>query len=170
MPEEEIFLFKKKINAPASLIYNAFTSATALREWLCDVSTTYPDEGGRVYLAWYDGYFASGHFIELVPNKKIKFSWIGKDEPDWTQVKVAISPLDDEDGFLVTLNHSGIGTSGAWAKAREEITQGGRSRPTGDGQAFDRHLSRGCSFSYRENKRKIRDPCGFWGFGDRCCA
>jgi uncharacterized protein YndB with AHSA1/START domain len=124
MPEEEIFLFKKKINAPASLIYNAFTSATALREWLCDVSTTYPDEGGRVYLAWYDGYFASGHFIELVPNKKIKFSWIGKDEPDWTQVKVAISPLDDEDGFLVTLNHSGIGTSGAWAKAREEITQG----------------------------------------------
>ena len=75
MPEENFFVFKKTVNAPAELIYSAFTSATSLREWLCDVSTTYPDEGGRIYLAWHRGYFASGHFKKLTPNEKIVFCY-----------------------------------------------------------------------------------------------
>lgn len=124
MPEEDFFVFKKNIKAPISLIYEAFTSATALREWLCDVSTTYPDEGGRIYLAWHRGYFASGHFVELIPNRKIVFSWIGKEEPDWTRVEVTLTPLEDEEGALVTLHHTGVGNDAAWEKAREEITQG----------------------------------------------
>lgn len=124
MPAENSFVFTKKVDAPIELIYQAFTSATALREWLCDVSTTNPEEDGRIYLAWYHGYFASGHFIELVPNEKIVFSWIGKEEPDWTQVEVTISSLENEDGYMVELRHSGIGDGAAWEKAREEIANG----------------------------------------------
>ena len=124
MPEDNVILFKKTINAPAELIFKAFTSATFLREWLCDVSTTYADVGGRIYLAWHRGYFASGHFIELVPNEIIVFSWIGREEPDWTQVKVTISPIDEESGYLVALNHSGLGTGPEWTTAREEISKG----------------------------------------------
>lgn len=124
MPEETPFVFTQKIKAPADLIYEALTSATSLREWLCDVGTTYPDEGGRIYLAWYHGYFASGYFTELIPNEKIAFSWIGKDEPDWTKVEVSISSIEDEDGQLVELRHTGLGRDESWDKAREEISKG----------------------------------------------
>lgn len=124
MNEENAFLFKKTIAAPAELIYSAFTSATMLREWLCDVSTTYPDVGGRIYLAWHRGYFASGHFLELKENQKIAFSWIGKEEPGWTIVDITISAVNKEEGCLVELRHSGIGEDASWENAREEISKG----------------------------------------------
>ena len=124
MPEDNFFVFEKDVNASAELIYQAFTSATTLREWLCDVSTTYPDVGGRIYLAWNRGYFASGHFVELVPNNKIVFSWIGKEEPNWTQVEITITPLENQQSNRVQLHHSGIGTDESWAKGREEIAKG----------------------------------------------
>ncbi|MFW5713651.1 MAG: SRPBCC domain-containing protein, partial [Brevefilum sp.] len=124
MPEETPFVFEKKVKAPAELIYKAFTSATSMREWLCDVGTTCPEKGGRIYMAWYRGYFASGHFIELIPNEKVVFSWIGKEEPDWTRVEVSISPHDSDDAQMVTLHHLGIGEDENWEKAREEIHKG----------------------------------------------
>ena len=124
MPEENFFVFKKNVKASAELIYQAFTNASSLREWLCDVSTTNPDVGGRIYLAWYRGYFATGNFIELVPNQKIVFSWIGKNEPGWTQVQITITPLENQEGCSVELSHNGIGKDAAWEDARVEITKG----------------------------------------------
>lgn len=124
MPEENFFVYEKIINAPVDLIYRAFTSATSLREWLCDISTTDPSEGGRIYLAWNRGYFASGHFNELVPDKKISFTWIGMGEPDWTQVDVTISPQESGEGFKVELAHTGIGKGAEWEEARKEINKG----------------------------------------------
>ncbi len=124
MPEENFFVFEQQIEAPAELIFQAFTSATSLREWLCDVSTTHPDQGGRIYLAWHRGYFASGHYIQLIPNKQIVFSWIGKEEPDWTRVEVSIQPSEGEGQYRVELRHIGIGKDAAWDQARQEITKG----------------------------------------------
>ena len=124
MPEENFFVFKKNVKASAELVYQAFTNASSLREWLCDVSTTNPDVGGRIYLAWYRGYFATGNFIELVPNQEIVFSWIGKDEPGWTQVQITITPLENQEGCSVELRHNGIGNDAVWEEARAEITKG----------------------------------------------
>ena len=57
--------FDQAINAPPTQVYNAFTNATALKEWLCDVATVKPKPGGRMYLAWNDGYYCSGEFTDL---------------------------------------------------------------------------------------------------------
>lgn len=124
MPQDHHLVFKKHISAPADLIYRAFTSASALREWLCDVSTTNPNEGGRIYLAWHRGYFASGYFTRLVPDQAISFSWIGKDDPAWTQVNILIHPTEINQEFLVELQHLGVGSDPAWDSTRDEITQG----------------------------------------------
>jgi len=124
MSLEKAFVFEKTINAPVELIYRAFTSSTALREWLCDIATTNPEEGGWIFLVWNRGYFASGHYTKLIPDKAISFKWIGKDEPGWTDVDVIITPLDDEDHYNVRVSHSGIGEGDEWTKAREEISKG----------------------------------------------
>jgi len=125
MPEKNLFVYKQKINAPVDLIYRAFTSASALREWLCDVSTANPVVGGRIYLAWTRGYYASGHFTELIPNQSVAFSWIGKSEPGWTKVAVSIGANEDgSDVHTVKLQHTGLGNSADWESARKEIAEG----------------------------------------------
>jgi uncharacterized protein YndB with AHSA1/START domain len=124
MSEENSLKFEKIINAPADLIYRAFTTASALREWLCDISTTVIEEGGWIYLAWHHAYFASGHFTKLVPNEAVSFTWIGKEEPGWTYVRVRIKQLENDNQFLVTLVHEDIGTDVLWKNARKEISKG----------------------------------------------
>jgi uncharacterized protein YndB with AHSA1/START domain len=123
MPDDTFIVYEKMIDAPADLIYRAFTSAAAYREWLCDVSSTNPTQGGWVYLAWNNGYFASGEFTQLIPNKAVSMTWIGRGEPGWTQVDVVIMPTENQ-AFKVVLRHSGIGQSEAWVTARDQISKG----------------------------------------------
>ena len=123
MAEESLFRFEKVINVSGDQIYRAFTSATGLREWLCDIATTNPVKGGRIFMAWERGYFASGTFTNLIPDKLVSFSWIGRAEPAWTQVDIEIVDLGTE-GTRVVLEHSGIGEGELWQNAREEIRKG----------------------------------------------
>ena len=124
MPQEKDFVYERTIQAPADLIYRAFTSGTALREWLCDIGFTHPEEGGWIFMMWNRGYFASGYYTKLVPEKVVSFKWIGKEEPSWSQVDVMISPLDDENHHKIVLRHSEIGMGEAWEKSRKEISKG----------------------------------------------
>ena len=126
MADDTFFVYEKTIAAPADLIFRAFTSAAGYREWLSDVSSTNPTEGGWVYLAWNHGYFASGQFTQLIPNKAVSFSWIGQGEPGWTQVDVVIIPTDNKE-YKVVLRHSGIGLTDDWLEARDQIDKGWRA-------------------------------------------
>ena len=124
MTENNDIVLEKEIHAPADLIYRAFTSSTALREWLCHISTSNPEEGCWLNLAWNGGYYASGHFINLIPYEAISFTWIGKNEPAWTVVEVTINPTGLEDTYLVKLFHKGIGTGDTWKAPRQRILRG----------------------------------------------
>lgn len=106
----------------ASEVYTAFTNATALCEWLCNVAQADAHEGGRLYLWWNSGYYASGEFISLKPGERIIFSWHGRDEPADTRVKVTLTP--DGDGTLVTLVHSGLGGGKDWRKIAKSFKSG----------------------------------------------
>lgn len=124
MAGEESLVYQKIIKAPVEQIFRAFTTSTALREWLCDFATSNPVEGGRIYLAWNKQFFASGSFTRLTPNQVVEFTWIGKDEPSWTNVIITIKTLDADRGCLVELRHSGLGNTTNWDVAREEIAAG----------------------------------------------
>lgn len=123
MPDKSFLIFEQIIAAPVELIYRAFTSAVGLREWLCDVSSSNPTKGGWLQLAWNQGYFASGEYTELIPNKAVSFTWIGKDEPDWSQVDIVMTPEGD-DAFKVILRHSGLGQDPSWEAAKQQISRG----------------------------------------------
>jgi uncharacterized protein YndB with AHSA1/START domain len=123
MHEDSFLVFEKLVKAPPELIYRAFTASAGFLEWLCDVSSTNPVPGGYLCLAWNNGYFASGEYTELIPNKAVSFSWIGKGQPGWSHVDVVIAPVGD-DVFRVVLRHSGIGDSEEWSATREQMTKG----------------------------------------------
>jgi len=124
MTNSDSFSHKVVINAPANLIYRAFTSGSALREWLCDIATVNLDTDGWFFVAWNRGYFASGQYKKLIPNKAISLSWIGSNDPQWTEVEVKISPVEEDSGFLVELCHNKIGGGDEWAQPRTEIEKG----------------------------------------------
>lgn len=124
MPDFDSLSYKVVINAPADLIYRAFTSGSAMREWLCDIATTNLDGGDWFFVAWNRGYFANGQYQKYITNKAVSFSWIGNNDPQWTQVDVTITPVEEDSVFLVELCHSKIGVGAEWTLPREEIDKG----------------------------------------------
>jgi uncharacterized protein YndB with AHSA1/START domain len=97
-------VIEQTINAPAERVYYAFTNASTLREWLCDLATVAPHPGGRIYLFWNAGFYAAGEYISIEKEKSIKFKWVGKDEPGPSLVNVVFEPKDD--GTYVKITHT----------------------------------------------------------------
>jgi uncharacterized protein YndB with AHSA1/START domain len=122
MPSKNEIKFKRLVSATPVEVYAAFTHATALTEWLCDVAEADARAGGSVYFWWRQGYYASGEFVQLKPVEKIAFSWHGRNEPGITHVQVTFKPKGDS--TLVALTHTGIGAGKAWGQTRKEIKRG----------------------------------------------
>lgn len=117
--------FEKFIKAPTSMVYHAFTNATALREWLCNLATVQPRPEGRMFLSWNNGYTMAGEYTSLQVDKEILFLWRGRGDPAASQVRVTLEEKDD--GTLVSLIHEGIGEGEGWRKAVQEIQDGWKS-------------------------------------------
>ena len=145
--------FQKTVQAPAKMVYRAFTNATSLREWFCDVATVDPKPGGRMYLAWNSGFYASGEYLETKPNRRIAFTWFGRGEPRPTKVNVRLSK--DDGGTRVTLEHSRVGTGPKWERVVKEIKEGWTDSldnlasvmETGEDQRFSRRPMLGIGVS-----------------------
>ena len=118
----QLLQFKQNVQAPAAEVYRAFTRSTALREWFCNAAEADPRPGGRIYLWWHSGYYATGEFTRLTPDKKVVFTWLGKGEPAATKVTVALAAKGD--ATRVTVTHGDIGTGRAWAPVVSEFTSG----------------------------------------------
>ncbi len=114
--------FEQFVNAPASQVYQAFTNATLLREWMCDLATLVPHPGGRLYMAWNSGFFMVGEFTRLEPFEAIAFTWSGRYEPAPTRVHITL--VEKDGGSLVRLVHEGVGVGEAWENTIKEIQDG----------------------------------------------
>jgi uncharacterized protein YndB with AHSA1/START domain len=104
------------IHAPLKLAYRAFTNATSLREWLCDVATVEAHPRGRIYLWWRGDFYSSGHYLELEENKRVKFRWFSNIDPAPTEVAVTVSEKDG--ATLVRMDHQ-VPDDPAWTKMAE---------------------------------------------------
>jgi uncharacterized protein YndB with AHSA1/START domain len=122
---QQTLSFTQKVKAPPAEVYYAFTNATALREWLSDVASAIPSPGGRLYLAWNNGYYASGEFADVRPGERLAFTWQGRNEPHQSQVQVRLTAQDGS--TQVDLEHSGIGMGAEWEQAIREIEYGWRT-------------------------------------------
>jgi len=118
----QTFEFVKVVKATPSMAYSAFTNATAMKEWLCDIATVLPRAGGRVFLAWNSGYYTCGEYTALEPDRKVAFSWRGRSDPSASQVRVIIDQVNE--GTRITLEHSVDGEGEAWAESIREIEDG----------------------------------------------
>lgn len=91
-----------EVNAPAGQVYRAFTNASDLRRWLCDVATVDPRPRGRMYLWWIGDFYSSGFYLELVPEESIKFRWHSNIDPAGTDVLVSLESSNDMTNVVMT--------------------------------------------------------------------
>lgn len=104
------------VQAPLKFAYRAFTNATSLREWLCDVATVAPHPRGRMYLWWAGDFYSSGHYLELEENKRVKFRWYSSIDPAPTEVTVTFTEKDG--GVNVRMDHE-VPSDEAWKNMAE---------------------------------------------------
>lgn len=116
---------EKFIQAPPSEAYHYFTNSTALRDWMCDVSTADPRLGGHLYMSWQGDYYTSGEYLRLEKDKFVSFSWFGRGEPRKTRVDVTLKK--QKGGTLVRLAHREIGNGPKWIEISKNYEKEWRS-------------------------------------------
>lgn len=110
------------INAPASQVYEAFTSSIALQYWFADFAEIDPREEGRFYAWWNEGFYAGGLVSKLKENEKLSFTWHGLGEPHPTKVIISLS--ESENNTTISIKHKKIGVGKDWEKHTEQIKDG----------------------------------------------
>lgn len=111
--ETQVVTAEKLVKAPAAQIYQAFTNATLLKQWLCDVATVSPKPGGRMYLWWNGDFYSSGEYLDMEPDRSVTFKWFARGETIATEVTVTLTK--EADGTLVKMAHT-LPAGEDWAK------------------------------------------------------
>jgi uncharacterized protein YndB with AHSA1/START domain len=107
--------FTLVVKAASKLVYDMFTDYDLLGEWFSDFAQNDVHVDGYIFLAWNDGYRASGGYTALERNTHIAFKLRGSDESADGQVDIK---LQENDGSTqITLKHSGAGA--AWQRLWE---------------------------------------------------
>lgn len=120
MSDAEIMLvINKRINAPVDRVYAAWTDPAIMKQWFApgEVMTVPaaqadPRVGGGYMIHMHDpetgsDHIVSGEYEEVIPNRKLVFSWQWKDGVDRTQVIVEFRSEGDNE-TLLTLTHRGF--------------------------------------------------------------
>jgi uncharacterized protein YndB with AHSA1/START domain len=111
---------ERTVAAPAAQVYRSFTNAQALHEWWCDNAMIQPREGGILHVAWNSGSFLTGHYTELVQDKKIAFKVRAESDSDRSHVTVTLGGKNGNTALTLVDESDGAD----WIKSIKEIEAG----------------------------------------------
>lgn len=103
-------VIRQHVAAPPQVVYSYLTESEKWARWQGDEATIEATAGGIFRIAMRNGSTARGEFVELVPNRRVVFTWGWVDHPGVPpgSSTVTIEIADDGDGSLVTLTHTGL--------------------------------------------------------------
>jgi uncharacterized protein YndB with AHSA1/START domain len=100
-----------EIRAPAAEVYEMFTDPAKLVRWIGIRALLEPRPGGLFRFELMPGEFCSGRYLELVPGRRVMFTW------GWESGAIAVTPgsstvevdLEERDGVTrLRLTHRGL--------------------------------------------------------------
>lgn len=97
----------RRIAASPEVVYSYLTESTRWSRWQGADATVEARPGGIFVMRMPDGATARGQFVELVPERRVVFTWGWVDHPGVPpgSSTVEIEITVDGDGSLVTLTH-----------------------------------------------------------------
>lgn len=107
MNEPGVITVEQHVAAPPATVYAYLTVADRWTRWQGQDARLDPRPGGLFRLRMGTGETARGEFVELVPDRKVAFTWGWVDRPGIppgsTLVEIELEPAGD--GTLVRLTH-----------------------------------------------------------------
>jgi uncharacterized protein YndB with AHSA1/START domain len=107
----EAIVIERTFNAPLARVWKALTDVDQMRVWYFDLKEFKPEVGFEFeFVVEHEGstYHHLCKVTEVVPEKKIAYTWRYKGEPGDSLVTFELSP--DGEKTRLTLTHSGIET------------------------------------------------------------
>jgi uncharacterized protein YndB with AHSA1/START domain len=109
--KQEPFVIERVLNAPVEKVWHAITDRKSMKQWYFDIAEFKPEVGFEFQ---FDGsnedktYTHLCKIIEVVPNRKLKYSWRYKDYEGNSFVTFELFPEGDK--TRVKLTHDGLET------------------------------------------------------------
>ena len=110
-----------RVRASQKAAFNAFTTATGLREWLCARAFTQPHAKGRYWMRWDDGARVEGQYLHVTAAESLSFTWRSADLPGQTTVRVLLEASDGQ--IEVKIAHVGFGAGSGWHECMADCRQ-----------------------------------------------
>jgi uncharacterized protein YndB with AHSA1/START domain len=107
----EPIIVQRTFDAPVGRVWTALTDVNEMRQWYFDLKEFKPQVGFEFEFVVERGGNSYHHLCrvtEVVPRKKIAYSWRYKGEPGDSLVTIELSPEGEK--TRLTLTHSGIET------------------------------------------------------------
>ena len=107
----EAVVLERTFNAPVDKVWQALTDVDQMREWYFDLKEFKPEVGFEFEFAVeHEGnrYHHLCRVTEVIPQKKIAYTWRYKGEPGNSVVTIELSAEDDKTRLKLT--HTGIET------------------------------------------------------------
>jgi uncharacterized protein YndB with AHSA1/START domain len=107
----EAVVVERTFNAPVARVWKALTNVDQMREWYFDLKEFKPEVGFEFeFVVEHEGnsYHHLCRVTEVVPQKKIAYTWRYKDEPGDSLVTIELSPEGSKTQLRLT--HEGLET------------------------------------------------------------
>jgi uncharacterized protein YndB with AHSA1/START domain len=106
----EPIIVQRRIAAPPSIVYGYLTESSKWTRWQGIGATIAAEPGGIFALSMANGTRARGEFVELIPDRRVVFTWGWIDYPGLPpgSTIVEIDLVSDGAGTLLRLTHRGL--------------------------------------------------------------
>jgi uncharacterized protein YndB with AHSA1/START domain len=108
---EEAVIIERTLSAPVAKVWKALTDVDQMRQWYFDLKDFKPEVGFEFeFVVEHEGnsYHHLCRVTEVIPQKKIAYTWRYKGEPGNSLVTFELFPEDNKTWLKLT--HSGIET------------------------------------------------------------
>jgi uncharacterized protein YndB with AHSA1/START domain len=101
---------ERRIEARPEVVYAYLTESTRWARWQGTSAEIEAVPGGAFRMTMVNGLVAEGTFVELVPNRRVRFTWgwQGSATLPPGSSTIIIDLVEDADGTIVTLTHDGL--------------------------------------------------------------
>jgi uncharacterized protein YndB with AHSA1/START domain len=139
-PGDEAVVCEIAIRAPAAAVYEMFTDPSRLVRWIGLRAVLEPRPGGAFRFELVPGEFCSGRYVELVPGRRVVFTW------GWESGALPVAAgsttvevdLEERDGVThVRLTHRGLDAAmramhaDGWPRYLERLAAAAEGRDPG---------------------------------------
>ena len=106
----EPLVVQREVAAPPATVFALLTDPEKILRWVGTEATLEPHPGGLYLLNVAGKYMARGEFTEVIPVHRLAYSfgWEGREKVPPGSSLIEIDLIDQKDGTLVRLTHSGL--------------------------------------------------------------